>query len=415
MTHNEHTGDNPSGNTRRRFLGAAGAVLMPAAQRVLGANDRINVGLIGVGGKGFQHLRNIASRAAAKGDLRIAAIAEIYSVRKEKAREAAKLESAGVHSDYRDLLARREIDAVVIATPDHWHARQAIDALAAGKDVYLEKPISYTIAEAREIAAQVKRTNRILQVGSQHVSDLLYHRAREVIRKGWIGKVVWAQASCSRNSIEGEWNYPIEPEGTPQSIDWKAFLGPAPKRPFSAERYFRWRKYWDYSGGIATDLMYHRLAPLQFAIGPDLPERVSGQGGIYIHKDREVPDTFASTIEYPGHQIVIASSMASAGAIMPTVIYGHEASIRFPDGGIHVIPEPPYRNKFREATGATELRLAVEQKEDIRVVHLNDFFDCIRSRKQPVFDAELGYKVMAAIRLGVDAYRKGRMMRLDEA
>jgi len=381
----------------------------------MGANDRLNVGLIGVGARGYGHLRDIASRSAERGDLRIAAIAEIYTVRKEQAREAAKLGPADVHHDYRDLLARKDIDAVVVSTTDHWHARQALDALAAGKDVFLEKPVSYTIDEAREIATQVKRRERILQVGSQHVSDLRYHRAREVIRKGWIGKVVWAQASCSRNSIEGEWNYPIENEGTPENIDWKAFLGPAPKRPFSAERYFRWRKYWDYSGGIATDLMYHRLAPLQFAIGPHLPERVSGQGGIYIHNDREVPDTFASTIEYPGYQIMIGSSMASAGAMMPSVIYGHEASIQFPNGGIHVIPERPYREKFREATGAAELRLDVEQKEDIRLAHLNDFFSCVRSRKQPVFDAELGYRVMAAIRLGVDAYRKGRLMRLDEA
>jgi predicted dehydrogenase len=212
----------------------------------------------------------------------------------------------------------------------------------------------------------------------------------------------------------GEWNYKIDDEGTPENIDWKLFLGPAPKRDFSADRYFRWRKYWDYSGGIATDLFYHRLAPLEYAIGADFPLRVTANGGIYVHKDREVPDTYSTNVEYERHYALLSASMASAAGNqgMPPIIYGHEASIQFLPGMVAVLPEHQFRKKFEAASGKRELIIPVEQ-ESIDEDHTSDFLDCVRSRKKPVFDAYMGYQIMTAIDLGVQSYRRNKLMAFD--
>ena len=404
--------------SRRGFLANAVAApalaAAPAATRTLGANDRINIGMIGVGGKGRGHLRLLLGRARDQGDVQIAAISDIYDKRRNGALESAGLEAKHGFVDYRELLQRTDIDAVWIATPDHWHATMALDALAAGKDVYLEKPMTYTIEEARRIAGVVERTGRVLQVGSQHVSDRRYHEALKVIERGWIGPVLWAQNTYCRNSLYGEWNYTIDTEGTPDTIDWNRFLGTAPARAFSAERFFRWRKYWDYSGGIATDLFYHRLAPLMLMMGKEFPRRVSGHGGIYVHREREVPDTYATVIEYGSHYVNLSASMASsAGNIgMPTTVYGHEGAISFLPEGISVKPEYQFASKFREATGEDVLHVEVKPG-NISANHVADFLDCMRSRSKPAFDARFGYQVMTAIRLGVDSYRTGRMIAYD--
>ena len=403
-------------SSRRSFLAASATApaIASSATPVLGANDRINVGMIGVGSKGRQHLRNLLSRSRERGDVRVTAISDIYRKRRDEALLRSGLEGSHGYVDYRELLSRPDIDAVWISTPDHWHATMALDAMEAGKDVYLEKPMTYTIEEARRVAASVKRTARVLQVGSQHVSDRRYHEARKVIDKGWIGPVVWAQSTYCRNSLYGEWNYTIDPEGTPENIDWDRFLGAAPSRPFSAERFFRWRKYWDYSGGIATDLFYHRLAPLMLMMGKEFPRQVSAHGGIYVHRDREVPDSYATLIEFGSHFVNIASSMAStAGNVgMPPMIYGHEGAISFLPGAIEVRPEYQFAEKFRSATGHEVLRIEVDQNS-IAAAHATDFLDCMRTRRDPALDAQFGYQVMTAIRLGVDSYRQGRMISYD--
>ena len=404
--------------SRRLFLAHAAAApavaAAPAASRVLGANDRINIGMIGTGSKGRSHLRRLMARAGDQDDVRVTAISDIYRKRSEEALDLAQLGGKRGYVDYRDLLAQPDIDAVWISTPDHWHATMALDALAAGKDVYLEKPMTYTIEEARRIAEAVESTGRILQVGSQHVSDQRYHQARQVIDEGWIGPVLWAQNTYCRNSLYGEWNYTVDPEGTPENIDWDKFLGSAPARPFSPERFFRWRKYWDYSGGIATDLFYHRLAPLMLMMGKKFPTRVSGHGGIYVHREREVPDTYATVIEYGSHYVNLSASMASAAGNvgMPTVVYGHEGAITFLPDAIEVRPEYQFASKFRESTGQDLLRIEVEQP-DVSNAHIGNFLDCMRDRSKPVFDAQFGYQAMTAIRLGVDSYRSGRMVAFD--
>ena len=329
-------------STRRTFLSAAAslpaaaATLRPSvsarsASRVVGANDRINLGFIAVGGRNFGHFRWAYATGEETKKIQVVAASDVYKRRAERAKSAAKLGDSSVFVEYRDLLSRNDVDAVFIGSPDHWHAQMALDAMAAGKDVYLEKPMTLTIPEAKAVRDAAHKYGRVIQVGSQHLSDRRYHKAKELIDAGEIGELLWAQGTYSRNSTRGEWNYSIDAEGSPETIDWKRWLGSAPKRPFSAERYFRWRKYWDYSGGIATDLFYHKLCPLAYAMSAGLPTRVTGSGGIYVQKDREVPDTYATIIEYPNFYINLSSSMANAaaGKYFPEVIYGHKGTIAF--------------------------------------------------------------------------------------
>lgn len=403
--------------SRREFLGTAlataplVAAARPAANsRVIGANDRIHTGVIGAGTMGFGHIRLLKKHAEATGSIRITSVSDIYAKRKQRAREFLGLDEKDVHHDYKELLARQDVDAVFIATPDHWHYRMAMDALAAGKDVYLQKPMSYKIEEAKAIADSIRKSGRVLQVGSQYASEAQYWKAKEVIEQGLIGKPLWAQGTYCRNTYHGEWNYKIDDEGTPENIDWKRFLGSAPKRPFSQDRFFRWRKYWDYSGGISTDLLYHRLVPFLLALGPRFPVRVSSNGGIYVHKDREVPDTVSTTIEYPDFQVVMSSSMAAdlPGSHLKPIIYGHEGAIEFRGKELAVTPEPIYSKNRKPLIIPAESR-------DLQTLHMENFFDCVRSRKQPNLNADFGYKVMVAIGLGVEAYRESRQLAFDPA
>lgn len=402
-------------NSRRDFLGAsvlAAPLTAASRSRVIGANDRINVGVIGAGGMGFAHLRMLKRQMDAGSAHQVTAVSDIYNKRKLRARDLLGTGEKDVHHEYRDLLGRQDVDAVFVVTPDHWHFRMAMDALEAGKDVYLQKPMSYKIEEAKTIADTVRRTGRILQIGSQYASEDQYFKGRELVQQGLIGKPLWAQGTYCRNTFLGEWNYKIEEEGTAENIDWKRFLGGAPKRSFSAERFFRWRKYWDYSGGIATDLLYHRLVPFLLTLGPQFPVRVSSNGGIYVHKDREVPDTVSTTIEYPDFQVIMSSSMAAdlPGVHLKPTIYGSEGTMAFHGKEIVVSPEPIHAKK----SGRAEQRFPAETKE-LHVAHVENFFSCVRSRKKPNLDADFGYRTMVAIGLGVDAYRESRQLNFDPA
>lgn len=389
--------------------------------RALGANDRINVGFVGCGGRMNTHIDYIVRRAKERGDVQPIAVCDIYEKRKQLARERAGVDERSVHHDYRELCARKDVDAVVIASPDHWHHGHAMAALRAGKDVYLEKPFTYTIEEAREIAELVKANRRVLQVGSQYTSFDHFHKARKAIEDGLIGQVVWATAGYGRNANKegGEWNYAIDPDASEKNIDWKAFLGPAPKRSFSAERYFRWRKYWDYSGGIATDLFYHALAPIVMITGRQFPDRVSASGGIFIQKDREVPDTFLMSVDYRTFTAQLSCSVAS-GAAPLVAVNGTEGRIivarngeDFSHNAIEVIPDREYRKEFKAKTG--DEKLMVECSPNVKGTHphMENFLDAMRSRQEPNLGAELGHRVMAAIRMGVDAYRQQTTVRWD--
>ncbi|HYM09434.1 MAG TPA: Gfo/Idh/MocA family oxidoreductase [Bryobacterales bacterium] len=397
----------------------------PAAQgRVIGANDRINIGCIGVGGRGTGVMKQVLRMGEADGKTQVVAVCDVYEKRKRHAQQLSKAELATL--DYREVLARKDVDAVIIATPDHWHARIALDAMDAGKDVYLEKPMTHTIEEAKQVWQTTVETKRVLQVGSQTTSSDQWWKARKAIQDGMVGQMIMSQGSYHRNSKEGEWNYPIDagagPDGKGENyVDWKTWLGSAPKRPWDADRFFRFRKYWDYSGGIATDLFYHVVAPLQICWGePQFPARVAATGGIWVFKDREVPDTFMLTADFAkGHSLVLSSSMANSTHI-PGLIRGHEGTIMMVEHGmfeghtdhITVTAEGKFRDEFVKKFGSEKVVIPVEDKGPN--AHMQNFLDCVRSREKPVLDALTAYKAMVTIGLSVESYRKGKMMYFDE-
>ena len=423
--------------TRREFIrqvgavAAAGAVAStgerPAAQttmaakgRVIGANDRINVGFIGCGGRMNTHIRRVMERNKERGDVQAVAVNDIWDKRKQRARDATGVDERSVYHDYREICARPDVDVVVIASPDHWHHPQAMEALRQGKDVYLEKPMTYTVDEAREIADAVKATGRVLQVGSQYTSMDHFWKAKKAIADGLIGEVMWASGGFGRNRNQrGEWNYAIDPDATEKTLDWKAFIGPAPKRAFDPERYFRWRKYWDYSGGIATDLFYHTVSPLLLTIGGEFPLRVTASGGIYRQKDREVPDTFFMNVDYPEWTMQLACSVGS-GVGAPLVVHGSQATIFLAQNSesltntqIEIVPDQEYREEFTKKTGKEALKIDVQPVPRGGHPHMDNFLECVRSRQEPNLPARLGYQAMAAIGMGVQAYRQSEVLFFD--
>lgn len=339
--------------TRRRdfFAGAAGAALAaPAfAQRKRGANDVIQVGLIGLGNISRGHIQWLMG---AEDKVKIVAVCDIYKPRLEWGR---KLTGARGYHDYRDLLADPNVDAVFVLTPDHWHARMSIDAMRAGKDVDVEKPMSLTIAEAREMVRVAGETGRVLAVDSEHTAHGIWQPARAAVQAGVLGKLLWSQTSRSRNTVEAPWNYKIDQDAGPHNLDWERFQGPAPKRPFDKQRFFRWRRYWEYSGGIATDLYVHHLTPLVKVTGPEFPARVVSAGGNWQVPPAvmEVPETFMMAIDYPSrHTIVVAGSLANS-VELPIVVRGHEANIRFIGNQLRpdfllIDPEDQFVERVRE-------------------------------------------------------------------
>ncbi len=405
-------------------LAATTLTPLPSVQgRILGANDRINVGVIGIGGRGMDLLRwAINTGQKEETPAQVVAVCDVYVKRKKRGEETGKCTG---YLDYRDVLDRKDVDAVIIATPDHWHARMAIEALERGKDVYLEKPMTRTVEEAKRITETVKKTGRVLQIGSQTTSSDQWWKARKALQDNLIGKLILSQGSYHRNSKEGEWNWRIDPDAGPQAkgddfIDWKMWLGDAPKRSFDADRFFRFRKYWDYSGGIATDLFYHVLAPLNICWGEaQFPYRVTGSGGIYLFKDgREVPDTFTLTADYAkGHSVVLTSTMANDTHI-PGLIRGNEATIIISPNGrfesatpeIKVVPQNLYKKQFEEKHGVSELVIACETRPS----HMENFLRCVRTRETPVLDAVTAYKAMVPIAMSVESYREGRVLYFDE-
>jgi predicted dehydrogenase len=401
--------------------------------RILGANDRINVGLIGCGGRGTYVGKAFAKYSAQNNNAcQIVAVCDVYTKRR---RLNAENHQCKAYADYREILALPDVDAVIVATPDHWHAKIALEALDDGKDVYLEKPMCHTNEEAKKLVETVRETKRVVQVGSQTTSADQWWKAKKAIADGMIGKVIMSQGSYHRNSIEGEWNWPIDANAGPNGkgddyIDWDTWLGPAQKRPFDADRFFRFRKYWDYSGGIATDLFFHVMAPLNICWDkPQYPTRVVASGGIYAFPDREVPDTFHMMCEYPeGHSLVLSSSMANSQHI-PGLIRGHEGTIVMVEHGMferyspyltvkpEIVenPETHQEGTFPDYKfGKDEIKIPVEQS-DMMMLHVGNFLGCMRTREKPHLDVETAAHAQIAINLAVQSYRENKVKYWDAA
>ena len=406
--------------SRREFIKAAGAtaagvvvasmakspVYAVAPGRVIGANERIGVGFVGCGGMGQNHIHVLKNISAEAGAVPVA-VCELWEKRKREAREAAGVPESKVYHDYRKLLEDKDVDAVLVATPEHWHAQITIDALESGKHVYCEKPMTRHLEEAFKVHDAVKRTKNVLQVGSQGCTAAIWAKANELIRADRLGHIVWAQGSYCRNSKEGEWNYWIDPEANESNLDWKTWLGSCPKRPFDPARYFRFRKYSDYSAGILSDLFPHRLHPLMKAIGPEYPKRVTCLGTMEIHKDREVADTTHIMVEFPGgYTMIIAGSTANEQGLQD-MVRGHKATMYFGGDKIEIRPERPYADEIEAATvGVTGPGESCEE-------HQKNFYDCIRTGAKPNCDVDLATKVQTIVSLAEMSYRQGKTMSFD--
>ncbi|HJS60101.1 MAG TPA: Gfo/Idh/MocA family oxidoreductase [Vicinamibacteria bacterium] len=295
--------------SRRDFLKRASAGALAAlASRRLAADEasagcakpadgaaRVGLATIGIGGQGTGD-----TKAALKvPGVELVAVADVYDGRLTRAREVF-CEGLVTTRDYRDLLARPDVDAVIIATPDHWHATMAIEALQAGKHVYVEKPMVHSLAEGLKLVEAEQRAGRVCQVGSQRVSSLVYHKAKALLAGGSIGELNLVQAWWNRNSPIGAWQYTIPPDASPQTVDWERFLGPAPRRPFDATRLFRWRNYDDYGTGVAGDLFVHLFSGLHLVTGALGPTRIMATGGLRHWKDgRDAADVMLGLFEYP--------------------------------------------------------------------------------------------------------------------
>lgn len=420
--------------SRRGFLatttlGAAALTAAPGSGHLPGANDRINVALIGLGSRGSDHLDLLLEHRANKRDIEIVALCDVYQKRLKRA--ASKVPGAKTYSLHQEVLQRSDIDAVFIATPDHWHGAIALAAMESGKDVYVEKPMTHTIEESKAVAHKTKELHRVVQVGVQGLSWDRWHKIRDIIHAGTIGQVVAVQGTYSRNAPGGDWNedpWLIDPAAGPDAtgdnhIDWKQWLGPAPHIPWDADRFFRFRKYWDYSGGIATDLHYHVVAPFHLAIANDFPARVTGMGGLWVYNDgRETPDTFLTAADYPTKfSMMIQSSQVNE--------HGPKLNIRGTKATIHlsdewegppsrqydyadIMPESPYSVDFAKNNQYDRVRVdGVGNQGDLK--HFDNFLECVRTRKQPNCPVDLGYKVEVAIALSVRSFREGKMYYFD--
>jgi len=281
--------------TRRNFLQTGAALTASANIAKPSANGRITVGMIGTGARAQELMEAVMQHKEAE----IVAVTDAYQGRVARAIDRTH-GRAKSYKNYQEILARKDIDAVVVATPDHWHKPIVIEALNAGKDVYCEKPLTYRSSEGPEIIRAAKANSRIVQVGSQGMSSESQVKAREMVQAGKLGKVTMIRAAFNRNTASGAWIYPIPPDASPATVDWDMFLGPAPKRPFSLERFFRWRCFSDYSGGIATDLFVHLCTTIHFVMNAKMPSRAIAMGELYRWtENREVPDTLNAVLEYP--------------------------------------------------------------------------------------------------------------------
>jgi predicted dehydrogenase len=371
---------------------------------VAGANDRIQVAIVGVGfGIGQNHLVGIQENANENNTV-ITAASDVFNKRRDFAKAKANLKDGDVYDDYRKMLERKDIDAVLIATHDPWHAQITMDTVDSGRHVYCEKPLTRYLGEAFQVYDKVKSSNKVFQVGSQGCSAGGYQKCAELIKEGKIGTLVWAQAWYSRNSVEGEWNYLIESETTAANIDWQQWLGPVKKRdPFSAEQFHRWRKYYRYCAGPLGDLAPHKLHPVLLATGnPEFPVRVVSIGTRNVHADRTVPGTPEREVpehaqllaEFPSGCVIMVTCCTVNGSTPGTSLYGHKANLDIDatGGKVNLVPQRQFGDEI-DPEFFTNM-----QPEEIRV-HEKNWFDCIRSGKKPNADIELAVRVQTIISL----------------
>lgn len=424
---------------RRTFVSTTAAALaapstLKGARRVIGPNDRIVAGFIGTGGMGRSNLRDFLLMK----DVEVAAVCDVWE---HSRAQAVKMTDgkARSFSDFRHVLELKELDVIVVSTPDHWHALPTILACQAGKDVYVEKPLAHNIYEGRKMVEAAKKNNRIVQMGTQQRSGKHYQEAVELIRKGKIGRISRvATWNFGNESPRGIGNFPDS--DPPPGLDWDMYLGPAPKVPFNPSRFiwhFRW--FWDYAGGMMTDWGAHHVDVVHWAMDVKAPLSVSAAGGkYYIQDNRETPDTLEVLFEYPGFVLTYSHRSLNGrgleGRGYGIVFYGSDGTLVLDRSGYEIFPEtmlrdeegmPPFENEMRNAARPTEpwersRKMRVGRTQFVQgegseqhISHVRNFLDCVKSRRQPNSDVETGHDSTSACHLGNIALRSGRKIRWD--
>jgi predicted dehydrogenase len=401
--------------TRRHFLASAAGAGVVAAQNV-SPNDRVRIALIGAGGQGSGDTRN----ALNVGGVELAAVADIYDGRLKRAREVWG-EQVFTTRDYREVLARKDVDAVFVATPDHWHSAIAIDAMNAGKDVYCEKPMVQQLSQGAQMIEAQKRTGRIVQVGSQRVSSIVYAKAKEMLSSGAIGELNMVEAWVDRNSAIGAWQYSIPPDASPANIDWDRFLGQAPKVPFEPVRLFRWRNYRDYGTGVPGDLFVHLISGLHFATGALGPHRVYATGALRFWKDgRDVPDVMIALYDYPTFNVMLRVNLVDGATETMGLRFIGSEGIMAVDNGVTISKVPrelepgysidtfpkaqqeqflkEYRQKYPARPKVNTGQMSAEESfvppkgYSDHFEHVRNFIAAVRSRQPVLEDAVFGFR-----------------------
>jgi predicted dehydrogenase len=408
----------PAVSTLNDELARALTAPLPPLRRArpVPGDEPVQIGVIGTGGMGTGHVEAFAAiGTSARANVRVAALADVCQARLDEAKTKAEAiqgpgSIATYYADYRALLARPDLHGVVIAAPEHWHGTMAEAAIAAGKAVYLEKPMTLRLPEALRLRKVVAANPQALvTVGTQFVMLPSYRKAKDLIATGAIGKPVWSQTSYCRNSKEGEWlYYPIDPNWAPgQNLDWKQWCGPLGAAPWNPDVYARWRRYRKYSTGIIGDLLVHRITPLIMALDLGWPTRVVASGGHYVDKVMENHDQVNINIEFEGeHTMVVAGSTANEVGL-ETVVRGHKGNLYLGGRNAVLRPERVYADEVEEVSIDGE-DLGDEQ-DQLRIHWVN----AIRSKTPSASPVELGAKVMVAVDLATRSLWEGSAFGFD--
>jgi len=404
-------------NTRRNFIkqtamSTAAALAYPSAF-VLGANDRVRVGMIGAGARG----QDLLKQALEVPGIQLVAVADVYTRRREEAKQL--IPQVQAFEDHRRLLDMKDLDAVIVASPLHVHALHFLDTLAAGKDLYAEKTMTWSIPEAEQCLAAAKRSDRVVQIGLQHESSGALADARQWINAGLAGKITQVESWMSRNTPHGngQWVREVPPDCTPQNVNWKAFLNGRPDREFDAYKFINWRLFWEFSGGNVTENMVHQIAWIMTAL--DLPEPTAAcmSGGIFSEKDgRQVPDTIAVTFEFPAEVVVTWQSTFSNSLYgLGERLLGSDGTIEHIAGATNMVTgkskeEIRYYPEKVNRPGGTSLTGQTPNQD-----HMANWIDSIRTRKIPNANVELGYRSALAAHMANIAYRQRQRVTLEMA
>ncbi len=397
------------GITRRDFLkeaavagAAAAAIGGLAPARVLGANDKIRVGAMGTGQR-CQYLMNLFKNNP---EVELVAICDAYGPRREQALSIAGADAKAC-LDYHELLDRKDIDAVIIGSPDHWHKQMLIDALHAGKDAYVEKPIMHSIEQGVEMVRAVEESKRIVQTGTQQRSWPHWIMGKQIVDSGKLGRITFVHTYWYQNYTRF---FKGLPEVDQSQLDWKRFLGDAPEQPFTLEKFYWWRWFWDFGGGILTDLFTHWIDVIQWYMGQPAPLTATTTGDLY-HMPWQAPDTLTAAYEYPGKFMVTFTGAINSGVDDGGIIFrGSEATLKIDRSHMAVYPEGAMSVP---GTLTPEPEILMRSERDGTIDNVRNFLDCVRSRKTPNSNIHVAFEAARTSWIGNIALKRGMKVAWD--